>query len=65
MSRLDIVDEMIDTLCDILQMMGVENLEGISNQEAIDVTIRKLRTLYNVALAAGVEEKMLRAILKV
>jgi hypothetical protein len=64
MSRSD-VDEMIDTLCDVMQMMGAENLEGISNQEAIELTIRKLRTLYNVALAAGVQEKMLRAIMKV
>ena len=59
------VTELIDDLCDHLQLLGVENLEGISNKEAIDVTIRKLRTLYNVALAAGVEEKMLRAIMKV
>lgn len=59
------VTEMIDHLCDSLSYMGVEDLEGISNKEAIDVTIRKLRTLYNVAIAAGVEEKMLRAIMKV
>ncbi len=64
MSRSD-VDDMIDTLCDVMQMMGVENLEGISNQEAIELTIRKLQTLYNVAEAAGVSEKMLRAIMKV
>ena len=64
MSRTE-TDEVIDHLCDILELLGVEEMEGISNKEAIGLTIRKLRTLYNVALAAGVEEKMLRAIMKV
>ena len=64
MSRTE-TDEMIDHLCDILEFLGAEEMEGISNKEAIDVTIRKLRTLYNVAIAAGGEEKMLRAIMKV
>jgi hypothetical protein len=64
MSRTE-TDDMIDHLCDALSYMGVEDLEGISNKEAIELTIRKLRTLYNVAEAAGVSEKMLRAIMKV
>jgi len=64
MSRTE-TDEMIDHLCDILELLGAEEMEGISNKDAIELTIRKLRTLYNVALAAGVEEKMLRAIMKV
>jgi hypothetical protein len=64
MSRTE-TDEMIDYLCDVLELLGAEEMEGIPNKEAIELTIRKLRTLYNVALAAGVEEKMLRAIMKV
>jgi hypothetical protein len=43
----------------------LKELDDQMHKEAIDLTILKLRTLYNVALAAVVEEKMLRAIMKV
>lgn len=51
----------LDILSFTLQDLGVDYLEGISDVELLELTDRKIRMLYQICVAAGMDEKVLKA----
>jgi hypothetical protein len=53
-------ESMLDILSFTLSDLGVKHLEGIPDQELLELINRKLRMLFNLCVAAGVDEVVLR-----
>lgn len=51
----------LDILSFTLHDLGVEYLEGMNDIELLEVTDRKIRMLYQLCVAAGIDEKVLKA----
>lgn len=56
-------ESLLDILSFTLQDLGVEYLEGASDVEVVDTADRKIRMLYQLCVAAGMDEKVLKAAL--
>ena len=54
-------ESMLDVVSFTLHDLGVQHLEGITDQELLEVVDRKIRMLYNICLAAGVDKGVLNA----
>lgn len=54
-------ETMLDILSFTLQDLGVNYLEGINDTELLELIDRKIRMLYQLCVAAGVDEKVLKA----
>ena len=54
-------ESMLDVVSFTLHDLGVQHLEGITDQELLEVMDRKIRMLYNICLAAGVNKEVLNA----
>lgn len=53
-------DHLLDILSFTLQDLGVEHLEGIPDQELLELVNRKIRMLYQMCVTAGVDEDILQ-----
>lgn len=54
-------ESLLDILSFTLQDLGVDYLEGINDTELLELTDRKIRMLYQLCVAAGMNEKVLKA----
>lgn len=54
-------ESLMDLLSFTLQDLGVEYLEGASDAELLELADRKIRMLYQLCVAAGLSEEVLKA----
>jgi len=54
-------ESLLDILSFTLHDLGIEYLEGMSDAELLELTDRKIRMLYQLCVAAGMDEKVLKA----
>jgi len=62
--RYKTIEHMMDMLVFTLSDLGVTDLEGASDIELLEITDRKIRMLYQICIASGMNEDLLRVAMR-